>query len=159
MKIFGAIAVLLVLSSGCSAKGARFQDTPFAEEKIPADKSRIIFFRGSDIALVAVTLSIDDAVVGHLAQRGFIVADTIPGDHKISAAAGWMPASDAKIMINTIAGDTYYFRVAHRTERELYGLFGIFGTAAMLADREAFKIQPVAPASAQLELKEFKLSE
>jgi len=43
----GIIALTLCLA-GCSASGARFQDTPFATQPIADDKSRIIFYRESD---------------------------------------------------------------------------------------------------------------
>src|SRR5207237_10702198 len=80
----GIIALTLCLA-GCSASGARFQDTPFATQPIADDKSRIIFYRDSDADFRSVTLGIDDSIISALADKGLIVVETSPGAHRMSA--------------------------------------------------------------------------
>ena len=51
-------------------------------------------------AVGTVTIGIDGAVVGALAQSGFIVADAEPGDRRITATAGYTPIGKSTAAIN-----------------------------------------------------------
>jgi hypothetical protein len=157
--LIGVIALAFFLT-GCSASGSRFQDSPFATERVTRDKARIIFYRKSDVNFRSATVGIDGSIVGALAHRGFIVADTEPGDHKFSAWVRYTPLGEFAIHINLTAGETYYLRVSHRTERLLYALAGPVGAALVFADRKGeFQLETVPAATALAELKELKLSE
>jgi len=155
----GIIALTLCLA-GCSASGARFQDTPFATQPIADDKSRIIFYRESDADFRSVTLGIDDSIMGTLAHKGFIVVETSPGDHRISAWVRGMSRGKFVMSMTGVGGETYYIRASCRAERMLYPLMGPIGVALVFADiKGEFQLEPVTAAVALQALKELKLSE
>ena len=157
--LIGIIALGFFLT-GCSASGARFHDSPFATERVARDKARIVFYRESDANFRSATLDIDGSIVGALAHRGFIVADTEPGDRRFSAWVRYTPLGEFAIHLNLTAGETYYLRVSHRTERLLYPLAGPVGAVLVFADRKGeFQLEPVPAAIALTELKDLKLSE
>ena len=160
LNSFAAIIALTVCLAGCSASGARFQDTPFATQPIDDDKSRIIFYRESDANLGSVMLGIDDSIVGTLAHRGFIVAETAPGDHRISAWVRGLSIWKFAMTMTVVGGETYYIRASHRAERMLYPLMGPIGVALVFADTKGeFQLEPVTATVALQALKELKLSE
>jgi Protein of unknown function (DUF2846) len=157
--LIGVIALAFFLT-GCSASGSRFQDSRFATERVARDKTRIVFYRQTDVNFRSATVAIDGSIVGALAHRGFIVADTEPGDHKFSAWVRYTPLGEFAMYMNLTAGETYYLRVSHRTERLLYALAGPVGAVLVFADRKGeFQLEPVPAAIALTQLKELKLSE
>src|SRR5688572_15858814 len=107
MRSFSIFLAFLFSLCACSATGPKFQDTPFATQQVPEDKARIIFFRDFDANFGWVTLGIDGSRVGALAHRGFIVADTAPGDHRISAWVRYAPIGEFVIGMDVKAGETY----------------------------------------------------
>jgi Protein of unknown function (DUF2846) len=158
-KFTGVIALSFFLI-GCSAAGPSFQDTSFATERVTSDRARIIFYRESDANFRSATLGIDGSTVGGLAHKGFLVAETAPGDHRISAWLRYTPVGEFVADLNLTAGETYYIRVSHRFERLLYPFAGPLGGVLLLVDRKGeFQLESVPPAIALLELKELKLSE
>lgn len=160
MNRFAGIIVLTSFLIGCSASGLMFRDSSFATQRVATDKSRIIFYRESDANFRSVTLGIDGSATGTLAQRGFIVADTTPGDHKISAWVQYAPIGEFVISITVLAGETYYIRVSQRTERMLYPFAGVLGAALVFADTKGeFQLEPVPASIALVDLEELRLSE
>src|SRR5918992_1012917 len=158
MRSFSIFLACLFSLSACSATGPKFQDTPFATQQVPDDRARIIFFRDSDVNFRSVTLGIDGSRVGALAHRGFIVADTAPGDHRIAAWVRYVPTGEFVIGMDVKAGETYYIKVSHRDERMIYPLLGPLGTAYFFIDRKGeFRLEPLAAAVALQELGELKL--
>ena len=83
-----------------------------------------------------VTIGIDGAVVGALAQSGFIVADAEPGDRRITATAGYTPIGKSTAAINVQAGKVSYLRISQRIERSrsIYPLLGPLGVAFWFVD-------------------------
>lgn len=160
-RLAGTMALTLFLA-GCSASasGPMFQDSLFATRRVATDKARIIFYRQSDANFRSVTLDIDGSIVGALAQRGFIAADTVPGDHRISAWIRYAPVGEFVISMSLSAGETYYVRVFHRAERVLYPLGGAIGVVLFYADRKGeFQLEPVPAAIALVDLEKLRLSE
>src|SRR5436309_6066138 len=112
MNRSAGIMVLSFLLAGCSASasGPRFLDTSFATQSVTDDKARVIFYRESDHNFPSVTLGIDDSIVGALAQNGFIVADIVPGDHRVSAWLQHTPIGEFAMKIRVLPGETHYIR-------------------------------------------------
>lgn len=157
---FAGIIALMFLLTGCSASGPRFRDSLVATQRVTADKGRIIFYRDSDTNFRSVTLGIDGSVVGTLAQRGVIVADTAAGAHTISAWVQYAPVGEFVINMIVSAGETYYIRVSHRAERMLYPLAGVVGAVLVFADSKGeFQLEPVPAAIALVDIEELRLSE
>jgi len=160
MKRFFRFFVLAFCLAGCSASGPKFQDTSFATLQVASDKGRIIFYRHSDTHFRSVTLGIDGSIVGALNQQGFIVADTVPGDHRVSAWVRYTPTGEFAINTTLSAGETRYIRVAHRSHRMLYPFVGPLGAVLFFADTEGeFRLEPVPATIALPALVELKLSE
>ncbi|MGH7793308.1 MAG: hypothetical protein ACREQ2_00160 [Candidatus Binatia bacterium] len=160
MRNFSIFFAFLLSLSACSATGPKFQDTPFAMQQVPEHKARIIFFREFDVNFRSVILGIDGSRVGALAHQGFIVADTAPGDRRISAWVRYLPLGEFAIGMNLKAGETYYIRVSHRDQRMAYPLFGPLGTALLLVDSKGeFQLEPLVAVAPPQELQELKLSE
>lgn len=154
------VFVLLFSLCACSASGPKFQDTPFAAQPAPQDKARLIFYREFDANFWSVTLGIDDSIIGALAHRGFVVADTAPGDHKISAWVRYTPVGKYVIGMDLKAGESYYIRASHRSQRMLYPLFGAAGTAFFFVDPEGeFRLEALTATQALQDLENLKLSE
>jgi hypothetical protein len=160
MNRFIVVIPLTLFLTGCSTAGPRFQDTPFATEQVASDKTRIIFYREADVNFLSATLGIDGSIVGALAHNGFVVAETAPGDHKISAWVRYTPTGEFVTNMSFVAGETYYIRVSNRAERMLYPFAGPVGAALMVVDRKGeFQLESVPPAIALLQLRELKLSQ
>lgn len=160
MNRFAHISAITLLLASCSASGAKFQDSPFATQPVAGDKGRVIFYRESDANFRSATLGIDGAIVGALAHEGFIVADTAPGNHKVSVWVRGVPIWEFAISMSIVTGEVYYIRVSQRAERMLYPLWGIFGVALLFADSKGeFQLEPVPAAIALVDLEELKLSE
>ena len=162
MNRSAGIMVLSFLLAGCSASasGPRFLDTSFATQPVTDDKARVIFYRESDHNFPSVTLGIDDSIVGALAQNGFIVADIVPGDHRVSAWLQHTPINEFAMKIRVLPGETHYIRASRHSERMLYPLLGPLGVMLFLADRKGeFQLDAVLPAVALPALEELKLSE
>ncbi|HEY3304519.1 MAG TPA: hypothetical protein VGL70_13395 [Candidatus Binatia bacterium] len=166
MKRFTAIIVLFLLA-GCSASGARFDESRFATEPVPADKARLIFFRleESPVGGPPARLEIDGVRVGGLKNRGFLVVDAVPGEREVAADI-WSDSGRFALKMNLEAQRTYYLRVSRREEHHKYMalplLFGLAGgvVAASLSDGKGpFKIEPIEAAEATKLLPEFRLSE
>ena len=87
-------------------------------------------------AVGTVTIGIDGAVVGALAQSGFIVADAEPGDRRITATAGYTPIGKSTAAINVQAGEVSYLKISQRIERSrsIYPLLGPLGVAFWFVD-------------------------
>ena len=154
------VFALLFSLCACSASGPKFQDTPFAAQSVPQDKARLIFYREFDANFRSVTLGIDDSIIGALARRGFVVADTAPGDHKISAWVRYAPVGKYVIGMDLKAGESYYIRASHRSQRMLYPFFGAAGTAFFFIDPEGeFRLELLTATEALQELENLKLSE
>jgi len=152
--------LLLFSLCACSASGPRFQDTPLAKQQVPEDKARIVLYRTFDANFRSVTLGIDDSMIGALAHRGFVVADTAPGAHKISAWMRYTPLGKYVIGVNLKAGETYYIRASHRSQRMLYPLLGPAGTAFFFIDPEGeFRLEQLTATEALQELENLKLSD
>ena len=155
-SLYAVISFLI----GCAAAGPMFSDSRFANEPAPQDKARLIVFRESDINLGSVTIAIDGTVVGALAQSGFIVADTDPGDRKITASPGYIPIGNSALAVNVKAGEVSYIKISQRIERTVYPFLGPLGVAFWFVDPQGeFRIEAQAAAAAQKELSEMKLSE
>jgi hypothetical protein len=160
MPRFSLLAAMIVLLAACSAAGPKFSDTPFATEPVPGDKARIILFRGSDINFRPATVDIDGAVVGALAQSGFIVADAEPGDRKIAAWLRYAPVRKSAATMSVKAGEVYYIKISQRFERIAYPLLGPLGTAFWFVDPQGeFHLEPVVEGAALQALPEMKLSQ
>ena len=180
----GIIALTLCLA-GCSASGARFQDTPFATQPIADDKSRIIFYRESDADFRSVTLGIDDSIDAVRKRFGAVnvevgqvpgAEDLVPGailypqdptrrlylyfhDEQMHSLRG-MSIGKFVMSMTVVGGETYYIRASYRAERMLYPLMGPIGVALVFADiKGEFQLEPVTAAVALQALKELKLSE
>ena len=152
--------VLLFSLCACSASGPKFQDTPFAAQPAPQDKARLIFYREFDVDFRSVTLGIDDSIIGALAHRGFVVADTAPGHRKISAWVRHTLVSKYVIGMDLKAGESYYIRASHRSQRMLYPLLGAAGTAFFFIDPEGeFRLERLTATEALQDLESLKLSE
>jgi hypothetical protein len=156
----GLIALTICLTACAAASGPKFPQSRFATQPVATDKGRIIFYRESDANFGLVALGVDGSRVGALRHKGFVAADTAPGDHKMSAWAPGMPIWEFVIGMNIVAGETYYVRVAQRAERMLYPFWGIFGVALLFADTKGeFKLEAVPAAIALVDLEELSLSE
>jgi hypothetical protein len=159
MDHFIVVIGLAFFLTGCSASGPRFQETPFATEQVASDKTRIVFYRESDANFRSATLGINGSIVGALAHKGFVVAETAPGDHRISAWVQYTPTGEFVTDMSLVAGETYYIRVSNRAERMLYPFAGPVGVALVFADRKGeFRLESVPRAIALSELRELKLS-
>jgi Protein of unknown function (DUF2846) len=151
--------VAMLFLSACSAAGPKFSDTPLAAQPVPADKARIIFFRGSDISFRSATVEIDGNVIGALARSGFIVADTEPGDRKVAAWLRYTPVRASAATMTVKAGEIYYIKISQRLERIAYPLMGPLGSAFWFVDPQGeFRIEPLVAAAALQALPETKLS-
>src|SRR5438128_2383479 len=121
MKInhFAGMVALTVFLAGCSASasGTKFKDSSFVTQRVVDDKGRVIFYRESDANFRSVTLGIDGSIVRALAHGGFIVADSAPGDRRISAWMRYAPIGESVISMSVSAGETYYIRASRRAER------------------------------------------
>ena len=145
---------------GCAAAGPKFTESRFANEPAPADKARIIVFRGSDLNVGPVTITIDGATVGSLAQSGFLVADADPGERQMTAATGYVPLGRSANAVSVQAGEISYFKISQRGERSLYPFLGPLGVAFWLVDPQGeFRIEAQPQAIARREIAELKLSE
>jgi hypothetical protein len=146
--------------AGCAAAGPQFTESRFANEPAPADKARIIVFRGSDINVGPVTIGIDGAFVGTLAQSGFIVADAEPGERKMTASPGYVPMGESTTAVSVQAGEISYFKISQRIERSLYPFLGPLGVAFWFVDPQGeFRIEAQPQTIARREIAELKLSE
>ena len=160
MLRFSLLGSMSVLLAACSAAGPKFSDTPFATEPVPGDKARIILFRGSDSNFQPATVGIDGAVVGALAQSGFIVADAEPGDRKIAAWLRYAPVRASAATMSVKAGEVYYIKISQRIERIAYPLLGPLGMAFWFVDPQGeFHLEPIVAAAALQALPQMKLSE
>jgi len=154
-----AVILAVVLVTGCSASGPYFPETRYARQSAPANKARIIFFRGSDANYRSVTLDIDGETIGKLPSGGFLVEDVDPGPHRIVAGVSFTLGEYAA-KLNAQAGQTYYIRVAHRDERMLYGFLGDAGAFLTFADRGGyFRLRLADPTAAMIALEELRLSQ
>ena len=145
---------------GCAAAGPKFTESRFANEPAPADRARIIVFRGSDINAGPVTIGIDGVTVGTLAQSGFLVADAEPGERQMTAAPGYVPLGRSSNAVSVPAGEISYFKVSQRIERSLYPFLGPLGVAFWFVDPQGeFRIEAQPQTIARREIAELKLSQ
>jgi hypothetical protein len=157
---FAGIVALTGFLASCSsaASGATFKDSSFATGRVADGKGRIIFYRQADGNFRWVTLEVDDSIVGTLGQRGFLVIDVAPGEHRLAASLRYLPGEYA-IKITVSAGETYYIRASHRPESRLYSAFAIGGILLVADPKGVFQLEGVPAVIASVDVEELRLSE
>jgi hypothetical protein len=160
------IAVFLLCLSGCTARGAKFQDSPYATSPVPTDLARIIFLRPYDFQASArsVPIDIDGKTVARLANNGFVSLEVAPGEHEIASSI-WDIPGRFSIRLQVEAGRSHYIGVSPRQEHMKHAWMAAFGligglVAASLQDASGpFKLEPIEEQQAMKLLLELKLSE
>jgi predicted small lipoprotein YifL len=122
MKKILLLAVLssFVMLTGCVATGPLYKDHPDSKAVVPADQSRLLFFRNPGYVATALDarIAIDDKQVAAVTNGSFKSVLVASGKHKITVDASITPGV-CNLEIETVAGKTHYLQIGTSTSTNL----------------------------------------
>jgi hypothetical protein len=166
MKVAGALALFISIY-GCAATGPSYQE--FSQSMgVNQTKARLLLFRTKETAQASVrtaSVKINGAYAAGVQHGGFAVVEIPPGKHTLTVD---LPATwgQCDLVIDTAAGNEYYFEVKPRVENLGLGLIPTLiakGERPWSPDRSEWKgsfyAEPIEKNNALQKLKELKLSQ
>jgi len=114
------VTTTMMLTTGCASSGSKGDAAGAAAASsalpaVPADKSRIVFYRPSSAigSLDKPNVFADGYVVGKSESGTYSYADIAPGQHAIECKGGGGDTADAnRISVQTTAGATTYLETS-----------------------------------------------
>jgi hypothetical protein len=129
--------VALLLVGGCVSTGGRYAEAPIASAAVPANKSRLVFFRESGFvgSLASFRVQINDATVGEVPSGSALVIEYPPGPARISVDSA-LTIGRYAIPVTLQGGKEYFLQISPRGSAvAASAVFGIVGQALENADK------------------------